>query len=158
MLLNFFHNLLGTEILSTGWGQHRALSAPHSLDSHQALSLKAPFTQEEIWATLFGMQVDSVLGPDGFGPKFVQTIWTLIRDDIAKFFEDFHRGEVYLRGINRAFMVLILKTETTSHPKAYCPISLQNTLSKLITKCLTNKLQPLLPGLIHSDQTGFLKG
>lgn len=36
--------------------------------------------------------------------------------------------------------------------------SLQNTLSKLITKCLTNRLQSLLPGLIHFDQTGFLKG
>lgn len=120
--------------------------------------MEAPFTREEIRAALFGMQVDSAPGPDGFGPKFFQTSWALIEDDIFKFFDDFHRGEVDLRGINRTFMALIPKTEIASHPKAYHPISLQNTRSKLITKCLTNRLQPLLPGLIHSNQTGFLKG
>lgn len=58
------------------------------------------------------MQVDSALGPDGFGPKFFQVCWPLIHVDIARFFDDFHRGEADLRGINRAFMVLIPKTET----------------------------------------------
>lgn len=55
-------------------------------------------------------------------------------------------------------MVLIPKMDTSSRAKDFRPISLQNCIPKLIAKCLTNRLQALLPKLIHTDQTGFLKG
>jgi hypothetical protein len=38
------------------------------------------------------------------------------------------------------------------------PISLQNCPLKIVSKALTSRLQPLIPFLVHPDQTGFIKG
>ena len=43
-------------------------------------------------------------------------------------------------------------------PDQFRPISLQSCPLKLIAKVLTTRLQPLVPQLVHPDQTGFIKG
>lgn len=55
-------------------------------------------------------------------------------------------------------MVLIPKKEVTTHPKDFRLISLQNCLPKITSKVMMSCLQRVLPNLIHSDQTGFIKG
>ena len=42
--------------------------------------------------------------------------------------------------------------------KNWRPISLLNTDYKIITNCIALRLKRVLPSIIHSDQTGFLKG
>jgi hypothetical protein len=39
----------------------------------------------------------------------------------------------------------------------YKPISLLNSSIKLITKVLANKLQTVIPKIIHQNQYGFIK-
>lgn len=158
VLLDFYRNLLGVETPCMPLGPIVALSADSSLDSHQAESLVDPFTSEEIRRAMFSMRVESAPEPDGFGPRLYQASWALLLPNIQAFMDSFHQEQMDLRGLNRAHMVLIPKTPTTSCTKDFRPISLQNCLPKLITKCLTNRLQAYLPALVHTDQTGFLKG
>lgn len=60
--------------------------------------------------------------------------------------------------INKSYIVLIPKKSTACQANDYRPISLQNTPTKIISKALTSRLQPLIPTLVHSDQSSFIKG
>ena len=38
------------------------------------------------------------------------------------------------------------------------PVALLNVDCKIATKAIANRMEPLLPNLVHTDQTGFIKG
>lgn len=97
-------------------------------------------------------------GSDGFGPAFYKTFWDLVKPNFMSFMTDFHGRRANLNCINKSFIVLIPKKEGACSPGDYRLISLQNTSTKLASKALTSRLQPLIPFLIHADQTGFIKG
>jgi hypothetical protein len=50
------------------------------------------------------------------------------------------------------------KKENARRPQDFRPIALQNTPVKCISKVLTMRLQPHIPALISSDQSGFVLG
>jgi hypothetical protein len=61
-------------------------------------------------------------------------------------------------GINDSAIVLILKTKTPASLKDYRPISLCNIIDKVVSKCLVNRLRPLLQDLISETQSAFIPG
>lgn len=60
--------------------------------------------------------------------------------------------------LNKVYLALLPKKEGDVKPMDYRPISLQNCVTKICTKGMTMCLQPFVPLLVHSNQTGFLKG
>lgn len=112
----------------------------------------------ELKTIVFSICADCAPGPDGFSPKFFQDNWDLVRHELLQLPHSFHRGDADLVRINKAYLALLPKKEGALHPKDYRPISLQNGVTKISTKGMTMRLQPVVPSLIHSDQTGFIKG
>jgi hypothetical protein len=104
------------------------------------------------------MNASASSGPDGFGPGFYRKFWTTVKPIVLKLFQQFHSGQIDLDGLNRAYMVLIPKKENARTPDAFRPISLQNCPIKAIAKTLTNRLQKIIPLLLHPNQTGFIRG
>lgn len=63
-----------------------------------------------------------------------------------------------LPSLNSTFITLIPKEEDSITPDKFRPISLCNVIYKVISKVISNRLKPLLPLLISSEQSGYVEG
>jgi exonuclease III len=158
ILLNFFKQLVGTVSTVSSTLNLHLLFRSSSISPSQATSLVAPFSMVEIKSATFGMDVNSSPGPDGFGPAFFKENWNLVKDDLFVLLGAFHASNTDLRRLNKSYIVLLPKRLGATSPEQFRPVSLQNFCVKLCSKCLTNRLQPLIPYIINPDQTGFIKG
>ena len=61
-------------------------------------------------------------------------------------------------GVNSTSIVLIPKIANPSKLSDYRPISLCNVIYKVISKCLVNRLRPLLDDLISPEHSAFIPG
>jgi len=158
ILFDFYKNLLGASGSSTLSFDLNSLFAGSTLDTHQANTLIRPFDLDEIRLAVLGMNSNASLGPDGFGPAFFKKFWDLSKLHLLSYLSDFHIRQADLTSINKSYLVLIPKKTGACSPSDFRPTSLQNTSTKVASKSLTARLQPLIPYLVHADQTGFLKG
>ncbi|KAL3509574.1 hypothetical protein ACH5RR_028975 [Cinchona calisaya] len=73
------------------------------------------------------------------------------------FFFFFHFGHL-LATINHTIISLIPKVKIPSDVTQYRPISLYNTLYKIVSEVLVNKLKPFLSKCIYKSQSAFISG
>ena len=72
--------------------------------------------------------------------------------------QEFQENDVLLKSQNTTFLSLIPKVHGTSNMKEFIPINLRNTLYKIITKNLANRLQEFPSELISNEQHSFVRG
>ena len=51
-------------------------------------------------------------GPDGITFGFIKDFWGMLKDDVMRFFMEFHRNGRLTKGINITFIALILKVDS----------------------------------------------
>lgn len=124
----------------------------------QLNSLDSPFTLDEIKNAFLQMNPLASPGPDGFGPLFYKKYWNLVKAHIHSFMTDFQNLNAQTESLNRAHLILLPKKDHANTADAYRPISLQNCPIKAVAKVLTNRLKPIIPLLVHGNQTGFIPG
>ena len=113
---------------------------------------------EEIRLALFSMKPLKSPGPDGFHPIFFQKKWNIVSMKIChKIQEWFTRGKIP-EHLGQALICLIPKQSSPETVKHLRPISLCNTIYKLVTKIIVNRLKPFIPQCISPNQNSFMKG
>jgi hypothetical protein len=100
---------------------------------------------------------DKVPGPDGFNSDFIKKCWHIICNDFYALCNAFYMGDVCLQSLNGSHIVLIPKHDHAVKVSYFRPIFVFNTSIKIITKILANRLQLVIPKLIHKNQYGFIK-
>lgn len=129
------------------------------LPSVQLGALEELFTEEEVRAVVMGLPSEKALGPDGFTGLFYKKAWEVIKADVMTAFYAFWSQDARsLHHLNDAFMVLLQKKQHPTQIGDYRPISLIHSFSKLLTKCLANRLATVLDDLIRQNQSAFIKG
>jgi hypothetical protein len=121
-------------------------------------SLCREFTDEEIADALFQIGPLKAPGLDGFPAQFFQRNWSIVKEDITRGVQEFFRTGRTLAGANDTEIVMIPKVDKPELLKDFRPISLCNVLYKIVSKCLVNRLRPLLDEIIDTAQSALIPG
>jgi hypothetical protein len=121
------------------------------------LALENPFSDKEIEDVIKDLPNEKSPGPDGFNNEFIKNCWKIIGTDVKALIHDFFEEKISLESINSSFITLVPKVESPTSPCDFRPISLLNSVVKIITKLLANRLQKIILKLVHKNQYGFLK-
>jgi hypothetical protein len=120
-------------------------------------SLEVPFSDKEIEDIIKELPNEKSPGPDGFNNEFIKACWPIIGSEIKCLIQDFYEEKINLESIHASLITLIPKVESPSSANDFRPISLLNSVLKILTKLLANRLQRIILKLVHKNQYGFLK-
>ena len=118
---------------------------------------------KEIWDALRPTKNNSAPGPDHVTWRHLKLAMALPETDaaLARLFNNVCREGTWPTHFKDSTSVIIPKPNKPDYtvPKAYHPIALLNTLGKLLTKILANRLQHDAAeyGLLHRDQFGGIQ-
>ena len=98
-------------------------------------------------------------GDDGLNRLFYLTFWNAIKEPLlASLLEGTQKGEL-ARSQTRSVVRLIPKREGNIRDITQVrPISLMNTDPKILSKVLTNRVEPILRTVVSQEQNGYFKG
>lgn len=134
------------------------INLPH-LTTEQTNLLEQPITPAEFHNALNKMENNRAPGPDGFPAEFYKHFWSTISPLFLRMIDEFLITNSIPPMINTAVITLLLKPDKDpTHLSSYRPLSLLNTDIKIISKALSNRIEKVIPFIIHPDQTGFIKG
>nr|XP_011457336.1 PREDICTED: uncharacterized protein LOC105349397 [Fragaria vesca subsp. vesca] len=120
--------------------------------------LSREVSELEIKNCLFSTGGLKALGPDGIPAKFFQAHWLTCKDDIVKMVKEcFDKCELP-ENLNNTLIALILKVASPLSMKQMRPISLCNTLYKVVSKIILQRLRPMMSTLVSPTQVSFILG
>ena len=130
-----------------------------SLSEHENEELENNLSIEELQNALKDFQNNKTPGEDGFTKEFYDTFFDLLGNSLLDSLNAaFHHGKLSVTQ-KRGIISLIPKDESNLTVLSnWRPITLLNVDYKILAKAIAERIQPKLPKLIHTDQTGFIKG
>lgn len=120
--------------------------------------LPAPFTDLDIQAAFLSLPKNKSPGFDGYPAEFFIENWTSVGRDMIDAVQEFFRSGQLLKQWNATVLTLVPKKTNATRITEFRPISCCNTVYKVASKLLANRLKDLLPALISSSQSAFVPG
>ena len=114
------------------------------LSKEENVSISGGVTEEEVKAALWSLKAFKAPGLNGFHAGFFQRFWStvgkLVVDEVKKIFGE----RKNLEYLNRTHIALLPKIQGLKTLGNFRPISLCNTIYKVVTKIIVARLRPLL--------------
>lgn len=147
---------LSTFKIFSNWGGwmycyllHRNCSLPQTLILRLCVTLFSIFWIRKKFVPLFKIHPLKSPRLDGFHAFFYQHNWQIVGEDISKFIQTLFLTDWILEDLTQIKLVLMPNVPNPETVSQLRPISLCNTLYKLLTKLLVNRLKTFLPAMIH---------
>eukprot|EP00253_Pinus_taeda_P002292 PITA_02292 len=130
---------------------------PEMFDGSTYENFIKPVTKEELLAIIKSSKKDKSPGPDGWPIEFFLHFYDLFKQDLLGMVEASRMSGNIHSALSSTFIALIPKKKNSKSFQDYRPIALCNSLFKIITKVIAERLKPILNLFITRDQHAFLK-
>ena len=131
---------------------------PQLTENHRSLC-EDNITMDELFKTLKAFKKDKSPGLDGLTAEFYIEFWELLKDKLKGIYDETFANGILPESLRTGVIVLLEKKGKNRMDIAnWRPITLLGVDYKLLTKTLAERLKKVLPGLIHTDQNGFVPG
>ena len=128
------------------------------LSHEDADSCDGKFTLKECWEALYSFSNGKSPGSDGLTAEFYKTFWHKIGDYVVNSLNYSYDNMELPHEQGRGLITLIPKPQKDhTLVKNYRPLSLLNVDYKIAAKTLASRLKKVIPSIINSNQTGFIK-
>ena len=158
---NFYKNLYSSEKqhidkdLETKFLKNPTLP---KLTKENSISCEGKLTTSECFKALKSFGKCKSPGNDGLTAEFYLFFWTHLGEIMVKSFNTSYEKCLLTNSQRQAVITLLEKPgKDRTLLKNWRPISLLNTDYKIATKALASRLTPVLPTIIHHNQTGYVK-
>uniref|UniRef100_A0A2N9HJ77 Reverse transcriptase domain-containing protein n=1 Tax=Fagus sylvatica TaxID=28930 RepID=A0A2N9HJ77_FAGSY len=133
------------------------LWAPRVLDQ-KALSLTAHVDAKDVKMSLWSLKAFKAPGPDGLHPGFFQKCWPTVGDSVVNEVRKIFSNGRMPKYLNKTLISLIPKCLGPETLSQFRPISLCNTVYKIVTKIIVYWLRPIIGNLVSPFQVAFVPG
>ena len=129
------------------------------LTDQESEKLEGLLTYREISEVLFNMKPDKSPGITGFTAEFFKVFWKQIGHFVLRSINcGYRKGELSITQ-KQGIITCIPKENKPKHLlKNWRPLTLLDTVYKIASGTIANRLKLVLNNLINKDQTGFVKG
>lgn len=128
------------------------------LDNTSQTICEGLVTEEEATSVIEKLPKNKAPGLDGLTYEFYNKLWAVLGTYIIEVYnESFHMGCLSYTQ-KQSVLSLIYKKGDKDNISNYRPISLTNSDYKILAFILARRLQHVLPDIISSDQTAYIKG
>uniref|UniRef100_A0A8C7ZH32 Reverse transcriptase domain-containing protein n=1 Tax=Oryzias sinensis TaxID=183150 RepID=A0A8C7ZH32_9TELE len=120
--------------------------------------LENSVTLEEVKQAIKDLQSSKAPGPDGYTVEFYKSFIDRLAPVLLQVYnESLCLGRLPQTLYQATISVIHKKDKDPTSVSSYRPISLLNVDAKILAKILSNRLESVLPTIIHADQNGFIK-
>ena len=136
----------------------QSIEIPQLTEENKA-ELEGLLTLEECKEALASFGNGKSPGEDGFTVEFYTEFFDILGIDLVESLNSaYEKGHLSISQ-RRGVITLLPKEEwPLIELKNWRPITLLKVDYKIASKAIARRIEPMLPHLIHADQTGFIKG
>ncbi|XP_028554221.1 uncharacterized protein LOC114580528 [Dendrobium catenatum] len=125
---------------------------------HFLASLTAVVTDREVWEAVHAMGNNRAPGRDGITTSFLKFFWDIIKADMLRAVQDFFISNTMHEEWKETLIILIPKVANADGPTKFRPISLCQSLYKVVAKIIVNRMKPVLSFVVGEEQGAFVPG
>jgi hypothetical protein len=143
MVNDFYRNLFSLKHVSCDWIQ---------------TEVTYPLMEDTLLNKLKEAVYDEEVKRAGFPAGFFQKSWEIVGKNLCDFVRDVWRNPSHIASVNQTDICLIPKVPHPEFVNQFLPISLCNTIYKVVSKVIVERLKEFGLLIVSPFQTGFVPG
>ena len=139
--------------------QYRNDSNMTKLKNEEANTIEGLLTYKEISDILYNMKHDKSPGLSGFSAEFFKVFWRQLGIFVLRSLNlEYEIGELSITQRQGIITCIPKENKPKQFLKNWRPLTLLDTVYKIASGAIANRIKSVIDKLIDKDQTGFIKG